>query len=106
MAEFSTPLSEIMPDPEVVQKEPPVIVSPMLKTQAQAPKKKKGSLTPDQMDAIIAGVAAVIAFSKPVQEKLIQIAPGSSQGLTGTLLTALIAAIIFFFGKRFIAKRV
>ncbi len=109
MAEFSTPISELMqqePDPQTVQREPPVVVSPMLKTQgSQKPAKKKGSLSPEQMDAVIAGIAAVIAFSKPIQEKLVQMVPGASQGLTGTLLTALLAAVIFFFGKKFLAKR-
>lgn len=106
MAEFSTPISELMqqdPDPQTVQREPPVVVSPMLKSQK--PAKKKGSLSPEQMDAVIAGIAAVIAFSKPIQEKLVQMVPGASQGLTGTLLTALLAAVIFFFGKKFLAKR-
>lgn len=109
MAEFSTPISELMqqePDPQTIQREPPVVVSPMLKTGAQkAASKKKGSLSPEQMDAVVAGIAAVIAFSKPVQEKLVQMVPGASQGLTGTLLTALLAAVIFFFGKKFMAKR-
>lgn len=108
MAEFSTPISELMqqdPDPQTVQREPPVVVSPMLKSSSQKPAKKKGSLSPEQMDAVIAGIAAVIAFSKPIQEKLVQMVPGASQGLTGTLLTALLAAVIFFFGKKFLAKR-
>jgi hypothetical protein len=56
------------------------------------------------MDAVIAGIAAVVAFSKPIQEKVTQFVP--NQGLPAMLLTALIAAVIFFFGKRFLAKRI
>lgn len=105
MAEFSTPISDLMPDPEIVQNQaPPVVVSPLLKgssgTQA---KKKKGGLSPEQMDAVIAGIAAIVAFSKPIQEKVTQFVP--NQGLPSMLLTALIAAVVFFFGKRFLAKR-
>lgn len=105
MAEFSTPISDLMPDPEIVQSQaPPVVVSPLLKgsSGAQA-KKKKGGLSPEQMDAVIAGIAAIVAFSKPIQEKVTQFVP--NQGLPSMLLTALIAAVVFFFGKRFLTKR-
>jgi len=104
MAEFSTPISELMPDPEIVQQPP--VVSPLLKSPSSPSqaKKKKGGLSPEQMDAVIAGIAAVVAFSKPIQEKVTQFVP--NQGLPAMLLTALIAAVIFFFGKRFLAKRI
>jgi hypothetical protein len=55
------------------------------------------------MDAVLAGAAAVIAFSKPVQDKIIQMIPAG--GLVGTLATALIAAIAFYFLKKFILKK-
>jgi hypothetical protein len=106
MAEFSTPISDLMPDPDIVQKETPVVVSPLLKdtmASGAAKKKKKGGLSPEQMDAVVAGIAAVVAFSKPVQDKVMQFVPG--QGLPAMLLTALIAAVVFFFGKRFMSKR-
>jgi hypothetical protein len=103
MAEFSTPISELVqePDADIVQ---PMMMGPPVKKESSAPKKRQGSLTPEQMDAVFAGVAAVIAFSKPVQDKITQMIPGG--GLVGTLATALIAAIAFYFLKKFLAKKV
>jgi hypothetical protein len=103
MAEFSTPISELMqdePDAQVVQQ--PMM---MLGKKESAPpaKKRQGSLTPEQMDAVIAGVAAVIAFSKPVQDKIAQMIPAG--GLVGTLATALLAAVAFYFLKQFLVKK-
>lgn len=103
MADLTTPISELIgdePDPQVVQAPPP----PVLSSQG---KKKKGSssgLTPEQLDAIIAGIAAIVAFSKPVQSKLNEIL-NAGDSLTGILASALVAAIVFFFAKRFMAKR-
>ena len=61
------------------------------------------------MDALLAGVAAVIAFCKPVQEKLSGMIPqmlgaGGETSNVGLLITALVAAIIFYFGRRFVVK--
>jgi hypothetical protein len=102
MAEFSTPISELVqePDADIVQ---PMMMGPPIKKETSAPKKRQGSLTPEQMDAVLAGAAAVIAFSKPVQDKIIQMIPAG--GLVGTLATALIAAIAFYFLKKFIVKK-
>lgn len=103
MAEFSTPISELVnndPDEQVVQ---PMMMGPPVKKESSAPKKRQGSLTPEQMDALLAGVAAVLAFSKPVQEKITQMIPAG--GIVGSLATALIAAIAFYFLKKFLVKK-
>lgn len=100
MADLTTPISELIgdePDPQVVQAPPP--------TLTQGKKKSSSSgLTPEQLDAIIAGIAAIVAFSKPVQSKLNEIL-NAGDSLTGILASALVAAIVFFFAKRFMAKR-
>jgi hypothetical protein len=75
--------------------------------QPQAAPSKRGNLTPEQMDALLAGVAAVAAFSKPVQEKLAGFIPqmltaGGEVSNIGLLITALVVALIFYFGRRFI----
>ena len=100
MAEFSTPISELMqePDADIVQQPSPSMLMGGAPSKKEAPK-KKSTLTPEQMDALIAGAAAVIAFSKPLQDKILQMVPAG--GLVGTLATALVAAIVFFFLKKF-----
>lgn len=102
MADLTTPISELMgdPDPRVVQSPP---AAPTLSMTGEKKKKSSGSLSPEQMDALIAGIAAIAAFSKFIQTKLSDFIPGD--GLTRTLASALVAAIIFFFAKRFMVKR-
>lgn len=109
----STPISDIM-GPEVDYAGQGQYVVPqqqMVAPQQQAPSAaaggKKGNLTPEQMDALLAGVVAVIAFCKPVQEKLHGFIPqmlgaGGEVSNMGLLITALVAAIMFYFGRRFV----
>jgi hypothetical protein len=63
-------------------------------------------LTDDQLNAALAGIAAVAAFSKPVQNKLADLIPkymsdAGSLSATGMLATAFIAAVIFFIVHKF-----
>lgn len=63
-------------------------------------------LTDEQLSAALAGIAAVAAFSKPVQSKLADLIPKflSSTGdlsATGMLATAFIAAVIFYIAHKF-----
>jgi hypothetical protein len=63
-------------------------------------------LTDDQLNAALAGVAAVAAFSKPVQNKLADLIPkfmsdAGDLSATGMLATAFIAAVIFFIVHKF-----
>lgn len=104
MADLTTPISELIgeePDVKVVQQ--PTLSLGGGGAPSKSSSKKRSGLTPEQMDAIIAGVAAIAAFSKPIQNKIADMIPGD--GLTNMLASALVAAIIFFFAKRFLAKR-
>jgi len=118
MADFSSPIEEVMPGPgqmmqnEVMGPPPPIIPGPSPRT----PKKKSTSTNPfsmtdDQYTAVIAGVSAVIAFSDPIQGKLSSMVPkflgeSGKHTTTGLIVTALVAAIIFYFAKKFIKDRV
>lgn len=119
MADFSTPIDEIMPGPgRMLQDEvmgPPMGPSAMMQgnkptpREEQQPSSKKNPLgmTDEQFLAALAGLAGVIAFSKPVQGKLSTMVPkflGESGELstTGMAVTALVAAIIFYFARQFI----
>jgi len=64
-------------------------------------------LTDDQLNAALAGIAAVAAFSKPVQNKLADLIPkfmsdAGDLSATGMLATAFIAAVIFFIVHKFV----
>jgi hypothetical protein len=64
-------------------------------------------LTDDQLNAALAGIAAVAAFSKPVQNKLADLIPkymsdAGNLSATGMLATAFIAAVIFFIVHKFV----
>lgn len=113
MADFGTSIEELMPGPgQMMQNE--VMGNPQqAPSQAQddSPKKaKKGTapfgLTDDQFTALLAGVAAIVAFSKPVQGKLTTMVPkfigeNGDVSMMGLALTGLIAAIIFYFAKNY-----
>lgn len=118
MAEFSSAIDEVMPGPgQMMQNE--VQGSPYEQAPPQKKAKTGGSggssknpfgLTDEQYYAALAGVAAVIAFSKPVQTKLSTMVPKfmSEQGglsLTGMAVSALVAAIVFYFARQFLTER-
>jgi len=119
MAEFSSSIDEVMPGPgQMIQDE--VQGSPYEQAPPQKQKKAAGGgsssknpfgLTDEQYYAALAGVAAVIAFSKPVQGKLSTMVPkflGDSGDLsmTGMAVSALIAAVIFYFARQLLNDRV
>ena len=129
----STPLDEVMgmnepaqfqspppQDPRVIQ--PPVQAIPQPQQmpvapgqqpgdsqQAQPEAKKFMNLTTEQIEALMVGFICVIAFSRPLQEKLVQIVPqylneNGSKSTIGLAITGLIAAVLFFFGRKFLMK--
>jgi hypothetical protein len=121
MANFATPIEDVMPGPgQMMQDE--VMGSPYQQAPTQHAKKSSAGegerprssknplgLNDEQYQAVLAGVAAVIAFSKPVQGKLGDMVPkfyGSNGevSLTGLAVTALIAAIVFYFAKKYITN--
>lgn len=127
MADFSTPIEDVMAGPgQMLQNE--MMGSPYAQPQqaASAARKRNGDdgsesgarasknplgLTDEQFQAALAGVAAIIAFSKPVQSRMRTMVPkfvgeSGDVSLTGLVVTALVAAIVFYFAKKFIADKV
>jgi len=120
----STPLSELMSDPEVfdnapVSKDPRMNFKPPPNTAASSyvqppqPKNKKQktvqypfNLTEEQMDALVAGAAAILAFSSTAQEKIANVVPsafdeGGARTTVGIIITGIIAAIAYYIIKKF-----
>jgi hypothetical protein len=115
--EFSTPLQDVMGaefDDEIIQDQAPQRESYMRRPEvakeakpvekvatADVSSKNPFGLTDDQMQAGVAGIAAVVAFSPQVQEKVQQFLPQVSGTPMGSVLMVLVAAIIFMIIKRF-----
>jgi hypothetical protein len=126
----STPLSDIMmpgedyagaagggadprymmaPQPSYVQQQMPV---PQGYAQPQKPvaaSKNPLNLTDEQLEALLAGAAALLAFSGVAQDKLSTLVPKfldevGKRSTVGTLVTALLAAILFYFGRKFVVR--
>ena len=119
MADFSTSIEELMQN-EV--QGPPSMMGPSAAVQRrsaseepQERKKKEASgnpfgLTDEQFQAALAGVASVIAFSKPVQSRLRTMVPkfvgeSGDVSLTGLAVTALVAALVFYIIKKYSVDR-
>lgn len=133
----ATPLDEVMglndlsnaplaQDPRMYQQQPqaqlqqamapqvhqmPVAGGQMPGGQAQSTTGTKNpmNLTDEQMEALIVGVVAVIAFSKPVQDKLSQMVPqfvgeNGSRSTAGVAISGIVAAVIFYFGRKMVMK--
>jgi hypothetical protein len=53
--------------------------------------------------ALLAGIAAVVATSKPIQEKVAQFMPNMVEGSASAMaVTAVLAALVFFLAHRFL----
>jgi len=116
MADFATPIEEVMPGPgQMMQDE--MMGSAYVpqkaashnggETQTKSRSKNPFGLQDEQYQALLAGVAAVVAFSKPVQGKLGEMVPkfhgpSGDVSLTGLAVTALIAAIVFYMAKKYL----
>ena len=123
MADFSTPIEEVMAGPgQLLQDE--MMGPPQMQTgnkrvaKSDSPhysgsgKKSKNpfGLTDEQFLAALAGVVAVIAYSKPVQNKLVNmvpkfLTPEGDMSVTGMVVTALVSAVLFYFARQFIEKQ-
>ena len=108
--EFSTPISDVIDHPAMsqamaqVQETVPQKVSKVSQKQQYPMNLKK-----DQVEALIAGLAAVVGFSDIVQNKLIDIVPqalneSGKLNLTGLAITALIVSLAFYFLRQFLLK--
>lgn len=117
----STPLADILPsndimeppqDPRMVQQSPMPIPQIQQQQPQPQPQQKQNplNLTDEQMEALFVGVCAVIAFSKPVQDKLANFVPqfvgdDGARSATGLAVTGLVAALVFYFGQRMVLNR-
>jgi len=122
--DFSTPISDVVPSADFDMGMGPSmgggpyknpqnnrVVALSLDNASAGPVSSSSSknpfgLTDDQLNAAIAGIAAVGAFSKPIQNKLADLIPkfmsdAGDLSATGMLATAFIAAVIFFIIHKF-----
>src|SRR6056300_40984 len=105
----STPINDLMMEPPMMVDEPRM-QGMMPQKEAKAPESKNPfNLTDDQMIALIAGAAAALAVSKPVQDKLVTSVPKflneqGARSLVGLASTGLVAAVVFYFVKDQIVK--
>jgi hypothetical protein len=127
----STPLSDIMgnevmdggmmappQDPRMMAAQPMVQPQMMMQQQppqqqqqqvAAPPSKNPMNLTDEQVQALFVGVCAIIAFSRPVQDKLANFVPqfvgeNGSRSTVGLIVTGLVATLAFYFGQRFVIR--
>jgi len=122
--EFSTPIQEVMGGADFEPEETmPVIDDGLVqrprKEGYRAQKESAGptapmtaggknpfGLTDDQFQAALAGLAAVIAFSRPVQDKIGEVLPQVvGQGLMSQAFMLALTAVIFMLAKRFLAGK-
>lgn len=118
MAEFaSTPIEDVMPGPNQMLQDEVQGPARMVQSKRQ-PRDTSGEptvtksknpfgLTDEQYQAALSGIAAVIAFSKPVQGKLSSMVPkflteSGDMSVTGMVVTALVAAIVFYLARKYI----
>lgn len=116
MADFSTPIDELVtPGPgQMIQDEMMGPASMPMQSKRVARNEGGGSrksnnplgLTDEQYTAVIAGLCGLAAFSKPVQEKLIDMIPSmikdgtDNLSVTGMAIMAAVVALLFYFAKR------
>jgi len=84
---------------------------PQQQEEAVKPESKNFmNLTDDQLIALVAGVAASIAISKPVQDKLVTSVPNfldnaGSRSMIGLAATGAVAALVFYIAKSYVVSR-
>ena len=106
MADFSTPIEELVhPGPgQMVQDAVMGPSTSVLPKQEQGQRSNPLNLTDEQYTALIAGASASLAFSRFVQDKLIEMIPtmvkDNDLTTTGLLIMALVTALIFYFLKK------
>lgn len=118
----STPINDLMMEAPMMMDEPrmqgmmPQMTAPnpqgayaMPQKEVRPESKNPFNLTDDQMIALVAGAAAAIAVSKPVQDKLVTSVPKflneqGSRSMVGLASTGLVAAVVFYLVKDYIVK--
>jgi hypothetical protein len=122
MADFSTPIEELMQNDIMMAPGGPSASRPQPRSQEgsgapQEQRKKKSAasgnplgLTDEQFQAALAGLASVVAFSHPVQSRLRTMVPkfvgeSGEVSLTGLGVTALVAALVFYIIKKYLVDK-
>ena len=122
--DLATPLNEVMGEPEqtaqMMMQAPSAnaMVAPQQQpaVQMQQPQQPRasngnpGNLTDEQVDAILVAAAAMLAFSSPVREKMLQYAPqlfteSGSRTLAGGVVAGVIAGGVFYGVKKFVLNK-
>ena len=116
----STPIADVMGQPQEMLEPPMMAMDPRMMQQAPPPqmpapttkdtstkKANPMNLTDEQLQALLVAACTAAAISKPVQEKLATTVPKflnaqGSRGMVGLASTGLVAAVLFYFAKRYI----
>jgi hypothetical protein len=112
MMEFSSSIADIMPPMQEAAYVNPSnqrvsgLSMPSEPSPPPSSQKSKNpfNLTDDQLNAIVAGLVAVLVFSSSVQSKLANSVPNFS-GINGSISSLLVVAVIFYFVQRFLKNR-
>lgn len=110
--EFSSSIQDVMSSPIDM---PPAPTTSDAVYMSSEPKKSAASsgypmnLTKEQVESLLAGVAAVIGVSGPVQDKLGDMIPSFFNEMgklspTGMAVTVLVVAIVFYFLRQVVVK--
>lgn len=109
MAEFSTSLDEIVPPGPSMQMQNMVMgavpppSAPVQQQGAARSSKLPFNMTPEQYMACLAGLAAVVANSKQVQERIGSFFPNVEEGsMSFMFIIALVAALVFYMAQKFL----
>ena len=123
----STPIADLMSGPDMMpmdatqdpraaynmMPQSPMMAAAAAPSQKSQDKPKKSeypfNLTHEQFMSLLAGVAAMIAFSKPIQDKLSTSVPKflsetGSRSTTGLIVSGIVAALVFYLAHRFSNK--
>ena len=103
MAPQAAPMMMPAQQPQVVQAPPPAAPSVPMKS------KNPMNLTDEQMDALVAALSALVAFSGPAQERLASFVPNfeleGTRTMTGMLVSGILVAVVYFLIRRFALKQ-
>ena len=112
----ATPINDVMQQGEMME-QPGMMMPPAMMTGPPAmmpppqpmpvmEKKNPLNLTDEQMQAVIVAVCSIIAFSKPVQDRLggfvPQFSADGSRTLTGLAISGVIVGVMFFISQRYL----
>jgi hypothetical protein len=95
----------------VAPQNPPAFgATPTNETPNPPPNKNPFNLTDDQMEALLVGICAAIAISKPVQEKLSSSVPRfmndmGGRSAVGLAATGMVATVVYFILQRYVFKK-